>query len=156
MQQQIKSQAKKIEFKFNVNLRRALIWILILFLFLPGLIKFILGSTGVVKELPLSTAIAEIKSGKVEEVQIRGQELILLYPKDSSGNQILGMSRKEEGASFMDQLQKAGVDESKVKVEVVSQDFVNGLWNVMSLVLPIIGFGVLMFYLMILVGIIPL
>ena len=148
MQQQIKSQAKKIEFKFNVNLRRALIWILILFLFLPGLIKFILGSTGVVKELPLSTAIAEIKSGKVEEVQIRGQELILLYPKDSSGNQILGMSRKEEGASFMDQLQKAGVDESKVKVEVVSQDFVNGLWNVMSLVLPIIGFGVLMFYLM--------
>ncbi|KKT43346.1 MAG: ATP-dependent zinc metalloprotease FtsH [Candidatus Collierbacteria bacterium GW2011_GWA2_44_13] len=103
---------------------------------------------GAVKELPLSTAIAEIKAGKVEEVQIRGQELILLYPKDSSGNQILGMSRKEDGASFMDQLQKAGVDESKVRVDVVSQDFINGLWNIMSLVLPIIGFGVLMFYLM--------
>ncbi|HCQ30952.1 TPA: cell division protein FtsH [Candidatus Collierbacteria bacterium] len=148
MQQHPKIQTKKIEFKFNLNLRRLMIWILILFLFLPGLIKFVLGSTGAVKELPLSTAIAEIKAGKVEEVQIRGQELILLYPKDSSGNQILGMSRKEDGASFMDQLQKAGVDESKVRVDVVSQDFINGLWNIMSLVLPIIGFGVLMFYLM--------
>ena len=148
MQQHPKIQTKKIEFKFNLNLRRLMIWILILFLFLPGLIKFVLGSTGAVKELPLSTAIAEIKAGKVEEVQIRGQELILLYPKDSSGNQILGMSRKEDGASFMDQLQKAGVDESKVRVDVVSQDFINGLWNVMSLVLPIIGFGILMFYLM--------
>ncbi len=139
---------KKVEFKINLNLRRILIWLLIIFLFLPGLIKFILGSTGAVKELPLSTAIAEIKEGKVESVQIRGQELILLYPKDSSGVQVLGMSRKEDSSSFMDQLQKAGVDESKIKVEVVSQDFVNGLWNVMSLVLPIIGFGVLMFYIM--------
>lgn len=125
-----------------------MIWLLILFLFLPGLIKFILGSTGAVKELPLSTAIAEIKEGKVESVQIRGQELVLIYPKDENGLQVLGMSRKEDGASFMDQLQKAGVDESKIKVEVVSQDFINGFWNVMSLVLPIIGFGVLMFYIM--------
>lgn len=148
MQQQNKPQTKKVEFKLNLNPRRMLIWVLIIFLFLPSLIKFLLGSSGVVKELALSSAIAEIKQGKVESVQIRGQELILLYPKDADGNQIIGMSRKEDGASFMDQLQKAGVDESKIKVEVVSQDFVNGLWNVMSLVLPIVGFGILMFYMM--------
>lgn len=148
MPQQTKPQIKRMEFKINLNLRRVLIWILILFLFLPSLIKFLLGSTGVVKELPLSTAIAEIKSGKVESVQIRGQELILLYPKDAEGLQIIGTSRKEEGASFMDQLQKAGVDESKIKVEVVSQDFINSFWSVLSLVLPIVGFGLLMFYMM--------
>lgn len=148
MPQQTKPQIKRMEFKINFNLRRVLIWILILFLFLPSLIKFLLGSTGVVKELPLSTAIAEIKSGKVESVQIRGQELILLYPKDAEGLQIIGTSRKEEGASFMDQLQKAGVDESKIKVEVVSQDFINSFWSVLSLVLPIVGFGLLMFYMM--------
>lgn len=139
---------KKFEFKINFNLRRLLIWVLILFLFLPSIMKLILDSTGLVKELPLSTAIAEIKEGRVESVQIRGQELVLLYPKDADGNQVMGISRKEEGASFMDQLQKAGVDESKVKVEVVSQDFINAFWNVMSLVLPIIGFGILMYYLM--------
>lgn len=139
---------KKFELKINLNLRRMLIWILILFLFLPSILKLILGSSGLIKELPLSTAIAEIREGKVESVQIRGQDLILLYPKDADGNQVMGMSRKEDGASFMDQLQKAGIDESKVKVEVVSQDFINGFWSVMSLVLPIIGFGVLMFYIM--------
>lgn len=139
---------KKVEFKIHFNLRKILIWALIIFLFLPGLIKFILGSTGAVKELPLSTAIADIKAGKVETVEIRGQELVLTYPKDENGLQVIGMSRKEDGASFMDQLQKAGVDESKVKVEVVSQDLANAFWNVMSLVLPIIGFGVLMYYLM--------
>jgi cell division protease FtsH len=148
MQQRTKPQVKKVEFKLNLNPRRMLIWILIIFLFLPSLIKFLLGSTGMVKELPLSTAIAEIKEGKVESVQIRGQELILLYPKDAEGVQLVGTSRKEDGASFMDQLQKAGVDEGKVKVEVISQDLINSFWNVISLVLPIVGFGVLMFYLM--------
>src|SRR5258706_97070 len=58
------------------------------------------------------------------------------------------MSRKEEGASFVDQLQQAGIDESKVKVEVISQDFSKGFWNIMSLVLPIVGFGALMYFLM--------
>src|SRR5258706_4067389 len=71
-----------------------------------------------------------------------------MYPKDASGNQVLGMSRKEEGASFVDQLQQAGIDESKVKVEVISQDFSKGFWNIMSLVLPIVGFGALMYFLM--------
>ena len=148
MAKQTKPQTKKFEFRFNLNLRRVLMWILILFLFLPSLIKFWLGSAGVVKEIPLSTAIAEIKAGKVESVQIRGQELILLYPKELDGKQVIGMSRKEEGASFMDQLQKAGVDEGKIKLEVVSQDLINSFWNVMSLILPIVGFGLLMFYMM--------
>ncbi|KKT95593.1 MAG: ATP-dependent zinc metalloprotease FtsH [Candidatus Collierbacteria bacterium GW2011_GWA1_45_15] len=134
MAKQTKPQTKKFEFRFNLNLRRVLMWILILFLFLPSLIK--------------STAIAEIKAGKVESVQIRGQELILLYPKELDGKQVIGMSRKEEGASFMDQLQKAGVDEGKIKLEVVSQDLINSFWNVMSLILPIVGFGLLMFYMM--------
>src|SRR5258706_3585468 len=141
-------QTKKVEFKLNLNLRRILIWLLILFLFLPSLIKFFLDSTGSIKELPVSTAIAEIKSGKVESVQIRGDDLVLMDPKDASGNQVLGMSRKEEGASFVDQLQQAGIDESKVKAEVISHDFSQGFWNIMSLVLSIVGFGALMYFLM--------
>jgi len=145
---EVKKEVKKIEFKLNLNLRRAIIWILILMMFAPSILKFLLDSSGVVKELPVSTAIAEIKSGKVEEVQIRGDELILLYPKDTNGNVLMGTSRKEEGSSFIDQLQKAGVDENKVKIEVVSQEFGRAFWNVISLVLPIVGFGALMFFLM--------
>lgn len=141
-------ETKKVEFKLNLNLRKILIWLLILFLFVPYIINFILNSTGTVVDMPLSSAIADIKAGKVESVDIKGDDLMLIYPKDSSGKQVIGSSRKEEGASFMEELQKAGIDESKVKVTVDSQDFSKAFWNVMSLVLPILGFGVLMFFLM--------
>lgn len=123
-------------------------WFLILFLFVPYIVNFLLGSSGAVVEMPLSSAISEIKQGKVESVEIKGDELLLIYPKSADGKQVIGMSRKEEGSSFMDQLQKAGVDESKVRVSVTSQDFSKAFWSIVSLVLPIVGFGVLMFILM--------
>jgi len=141
-------EQKKIELKLNINLRRLLVWFLILFLFVPYIVNFLLGSSGIMTELPLSSAIAEIKQGKVESVEIKGDELLLVYPKDEQGKQVMGMSRKEEGASFMEELQRAGVDESKVKIIVTSQDFSKAFWNVLSIVLPIIGFGALMFFLM--------
>jgi len=141
-------ETKKVEFKLNLNIRRLLMWFLILFLFVPYIVNFILGTTGSVVEMPLSSAIAEIKQGKVESVEIKGEELILFYPKNNEGKQTVGMSRKEEGSSFMDQLQKAGVDESKIKVTVSSQDFSKAFWSIVSLVIPILGFGLLMFILM--------
>lgn len=144
----MKMETKKVEFKLNLNLRRILIWFLVLFLFVPYIVNYLLGSTGAVVNMPLSSAIAEIKQGKVESVEIKGDDLILVYPKDAAGKQVIGTSRKEEGSSFMDQLQKAGVDESKIKVTVSSQDFSKALWNILSLVLPILGFGLLMFFLM--------
>lgn len=141
-------ETKKVEFKLNINLRRILIWFLILFLFVPYIVNFLLDSSGALVEMPLSSAISDIKSGKVDSVEIKGDDLLLFYPKDSSGKQIIGTSRKEEGASFMDQLQKAGVDESKVKISVTSQDFSKAFWSIISLVFPILGFGFLMFILM--------
>jgi ATP-dependent Zn protease len=139
---------KKMEFRINLNLRRVLIWLLIIFLFVPSLITFLASASGTMKDMPLSTAISEIKAGKVESVKITGDDLMLLYPKDAQGNQTIGVSRKEEGASFMEELQRAGVDESKIKVEVVSQTWTKAFWNIVSIVLPIIGFGFLMFFLM--------
>lgn len=144
----MKMETKKVEFKLNLNLRRILIWFLVLFLFVPYIVNYLLGSTGAVVNMPLSSAIAEIKQEKVESVEIKGDDLILVYPKDAAGKQVIGTSRKEEGSSFMDQLQKAGVDESKVKITVSSQDFSKAFWNILSLVLPILGFGLLMFFLM--------
>jgi len=141
-------ETKKVEFKVNLNLKRLLIWFLIIFLFVPYVINYILGSTGAVVEMPLSSAISDVKSGKVESVEIKGDELVLVYPKDNEGKQVIGTSRKEEGASFMEELQRAGVDESKVKITVSSQDFSKAIWSVLSLVLPILGFGLLMFLLM--------
>lgn len=141
-------QAKKMEFKININFRRLLIWLFVLFMFLPGLVKFFLDGSGLVKNIGLSEVISEVKNGKVEKIQIRGNDILVYYPKDSNGAEVMAISRKEEGSSFMDQLQKAGIDESKVKVEAVSQDFGRAFWDVISLLLPIVGFGLLMMFMM--------
>lgn len=141
-------QAKKMEFKININFRRLLIWLFILFMFLPSLVKFFLDGSGLVKNISLSEVISEVKNGRVEKIQIRGNDILVYYPKDGNGAEVMAISRKEEGSSFMDQLQKAGVDESKVKVEAVSQDFGRAFWDVISLLLPIVGFGLLMMFMM--------
>lgn len=122
-------------------------WVLILFLFVPSIIKFLMSSSGLVKQLSISEVFSEIKQGKAEKIEIRGDDLMLFYNKEGEGEQMIGLSRKEEGSSFIDQLMNAGIDESKIKIEVVSQDFGKAFWNIASLVLPILGFGFLMFYL---------
>lgn len=141
-------QFKKVEFRVNLNFRRILIWLLIILFFVPSIISFLANATGVVKDLSLTEAISEIKSGKVESVRVTGDDIVLVYPSAEGGPESLGMTRKEEGSSFVEILQRAGVDENLVKVEVMSQDFSKAMWNVLSLVLPILGFGLLMFFLM--------
>ncbi|HLE49644.1 MAG TPA: ATP-dependent zinc metalloprotease FtsH [Patescibacteria group bacterium] len=142
-----KPQVKKYELKFNFSLRRLLIWVLILFLFLPEVIFLLTKNAGIVEEIPLTSAIGEIKTGNVEKVEIRGDEIALIYPEEN-GVPKIKLTRKEEGSSFVETLQRAEVDPGKVKVEVTSQTFSRILGGVVSLVLPIIAFGLLMIFLM--------
>ncbi len=141
-------EVKKYEFKLNLNFRRIVIWSLILFLFLPELIFLLTKNSGIVEEIPLTTAITEIKSGKVERVEIRGTEIALFYPTDNNNIPKIKLTRKEDTGSFIDILQKADVDPSKVKVEVSSMFFSQIIGGLVSLVLPILAFGLLMFFLM--------
>ncbi len=140
-------EVKKYEFKLNLNFRRIVIWALILFLFLPEVIFLLTKNSGIVEEIPLTNAITEIKSGKVEHVEIRGNEIALFYPSDNNIPKIK-LTRKEETGSFMEILQKAEVDPSKVRVEVSSMVFSQVIGGLVSLVLPILAFGLLMFFLM--------
>ncbi len=142
-----KPQVKKYELKFNFNLRRILIWALILFLFLPELIFLLTKNSGIVEEIPLTTAVTEIKEGKTQKVEVRGDEIALFYPDENNLPKIK-ISRKEEGSSFVDTLQNAGVDPATVKVEIASMAVSRTIAAVASLVLPIVGFGLLMFFLM--------
>lgn len=140
-----KNQVKKIEIKMRFNLRKALMWFLFLALFLPGIISFF-GGNGLLKEIPLSEGLRDIKEGKVEKVEIQGDELLFYYGGDEDWENIR-VTRKEEGSGFVEILQGAGIGEGEVKVEVKSQDFSNAVWNVLSLVLPIVLFGALMYFL---------
>src|SRR3989344_5699858 len=94
-------EIKKYELKFNFNLRRMLIWGLILFLFVPELVFLLTKNSGIVDEIPLTEAITEIKSGKVEKVEVRGNEVALFYPTENDIPKVR-LTRKEDSGSFMD------------------------------------------------------
>ena len=140
-----KKQVKRLELRFKFNPRRLLVWFLIIFLFLPSLLGFLGESSGLVDELALSEAIEEIKNNNVEKVEIRGDDLVLYYP-EVDGVPNLKLARKEEGTSFVELLQGAGIDENSVKVEVVSQTLSKAFWGMISLVAPILGFGLLLYF----------
>ena len=137
---------KKMEFRINFNPKRFVVWALILILFLPGLISMFSGSGGS-EEIPLSSAISDLKSGKADRAEIRGDDLVLYY-KGEDDKEVMKMSRKETGSSFMELVQKEGVDSGKVRVEVSSLLFTKMIVGVISLVAPILGFGLLMYFLM--------
>lgn len=138
-------KTKKIEVKMKFNLKRFLMWLLFLFLFLPGIVSFLGGGEGLLEEMSLSDGLRDIKEGRVEKVEIRGDELMFYYGGEEDLEKIK-LTRKEEGSSFVEILQGAGIENEAVKVEVKSQDFSNAIWSVLSLVLPIALFGGLMYF----------
>jgi len=122
-----------------------LVWFLVIFLFLPSLLGFLGESTGVIENIALSEVFEEIKNEKVEKVEIRGDDLVLYYP-EVDGVPGLKLAKKEKGTVFVELLRSAGVDESKVKIEVASHSLSKAFIGVMSLILPILGFGVLLYF----------
>src|SRR3989344_1824992 len=140
---------KKFEFRLNLNFKRLAIWLLIIFLFVPEIIAFFGKKSGVVAEIPLTEAVTEIKNGKVERVEVRGDEVALFYPiKGGSTDPVLKITRKEENSSFIEPLQREGVDSTKIKVEISSLAFTKILAGILSFALPILGFGLLMLFMM--------
>lgn len=136
----------KFEFKLDLNLRRVVTWLLILMLFLPGIVGFLNGGA-VPQDIPISQAIGDIKENKVQRVEIKGEEVFLYYQGDG-GQESVKIARNEPGASFLEVLQREGVDTGKANIEVSSQALSRALFGVISLVAPILGFGILMYFLM--------
>lgn len=140
---------KKFELKVNLNFKKLAIWLLIIFLFVPEIIAYFGKKSGVVAEIALTDALAEIKNGKVERVEVRGDEVALFYPiKEGSTDPVLKITRKEENSSFIETLQREGVDSTKIKVEISSLAFTKILAGILSFALPILGFGLLMLFMM--------
>ena len=67
---------RKVEMQFNFNLKRMLVWFLILLLFLPGLLRIWNDLTGM-EERTLSQLVDDVKNNKVEKIQVTGNKLLV-------------------------------------------------------------------------------
>jgi cell division protease FtsH len=135
-----KPQMKKIEFKFKFNLKRLLIWFLILMLFLPGIMSLWEGMTGV-ENVSLSQLMADIKEERVEEIEVVGNKLMVDY-KDSNETKVVV---KESDESLTATLKASEIDPSSVNIVVADQSGGQAWFELLSIILPVLIVGGIFF-----------
>lgn len=126
-----KKLVKKFELRLKIDPKKILLWVLIIFFgiyFLGSLLPL----SPVGEEIPLSQALNDIKDGKVEEIVVEEERIILKYPDKTL------ISTKEEGESMADLLEKAGVDPSSVKLRIKSLSPGRFLTTLLEIGVPIV------------------
>ena len=88
----VKSSKKKV-IKINLNrlISRTIIYIVILFLFLPSLLN-LLGLNQAREQISVSQMVRDVRDGQVKNIEVLGQELRLSYADGAQK-----VTRKEEG-----------------------------------------------------------
>ena len=125
---------KRVELKINLNkfFNKTLIYLIILFLFVPSL----LGAFGANKgreQITISQMITDIREEKVNKMEVYGQELRLTY-KDNSKK----VAKKEEGQQALQVLEASGIDLASIDTEIHDATFMQMLWELVINFLPII------------------
>lgn len=125
---------KRIELKINLNkfFNRTLIYLVILFLFVPSLLGAFNSGAGS-EQITMSQMVADIRGEKVSKMEVYGQELRLTY-KDNSKK----IAKKEEGQQALQVLNAAGIDLAAVDTQIHDATFMQMLWELVINFLPII------------------
>ena len=126
---------KRVEFKIKINIWRIALFFLFLTFFLPFLVTvFDLRKTET--NVDISQALSDIKEGKVKDVLVQNERLILNYEDGSTKTSI-----KEPTESFSDLLSKEKIEPSKVNYKVVDQSLSKSVMEVLAAVLPVVLFA---------------
>lgn len=137
-----KQSKKRVEVRMKINLWKVLIVTFLIIFFLPFLISiYELQSTDT--QVETSRALADVKEGRVEEVLIQDERLIMTY---NDGE--IKIATKEDGEKFADLLEKAGVDPTDVNYTVVDQSLTRTIGEIMGVVLPLLLMGAFFFFIM--------
>lgn len=124
---------KKRSFKFKIKNWKNIVVYSVIFLFFAFLLVGISeqGATGG-KKVPLSQAIEDVKKGKVTEIEVLENKLIL-HEKDE-----IFESSREPGSNVYTLFKDAGVPLDKTKVTINDRTTVNNWINIFGTILPIL------------------
>jgi cell division protease FtsH len=123
---------RRVELRFRLNLWRVAMFILMLLIFAPFFAS-LLDTQITGSQIELSAAIADVKEGKVENVEVEAERLTFIY-KDGTEK----ITTKEPNISFAELLDRSGVDASSVKYRVVDQTVAKAMGEVLGVLLPLI------------------
>ncbi len=136
----IPEMKKKIEFRIKINIWRVLLFFVFLTLFLPFILSLIeLGKTST--NVDISQALNDIKEGKIDEILVQNEKLVLNYADGTTR-----FSVKEPSESFSELLSREGIEPSKVKYKVVDQSLSKTVIDILATILPVILFAALFLF----------
>jgi cell division protease FtsH len=119
------------QFKIQLNFWKLVLTGLLILFFLPFFLS-LFGEEGLNQKVEISQALVDIKEEKVEKVEIENEKLILIY-KDGE----IKTSIKEQDQSFIDLLEKSGIDPTSVNYDVIDQSVAKAIGEILSILLPI-------------------
>lgn len=126
-----KKRVMQVELGFNINPRKAILWLLILLLFIPFLVSLVRGGDS--NKITLSQLLTDIHDQKVSQVEVDGPSLTAKY-KDGSAR----TSRKEDTQNFTDVLTQANIPVTSINVSVTDQMLGKTIVEILINVLPIL------------------
>lgn len=131
-----KRQSKKTKIlMFKVDLKKLLIWIFIVFMFIPGLVSFFSG--GLTDKITVSQAMQDVRDGKVQEAEVVGNTVIFQY----SETEFKTMA-KEEGDNFGEILERHELSADAVSYTVAGGGFLDNLGGILN----ILSFALMAFF----------
>ena len=138
-----KKEIRRFEFRINLNLKNILIWTLI-FIFGFSFLLSLGSDLQKEAEISLSSALADIKEGKVKEILVEGEKLTLVYKE---GDKVF-ITRKESGDKVSDVLKLADIDPTSINLKIKDQAF-SRLWiDVLGTIFPLILMGLFFYFIL--------
>lgn len=125
--------------KLKINLLKVGLVIFAIILIAPFFLAFFQNQIDN-SRVDLSTALQEIRDGKVDKVSVESDKLVFTY-KDGTTK----IATKEDNISFPDLLDKAKIDPSKVNYTVSDTTLTKIIGDVAGIILPLLLMGGLLF-----------
>ncbi len=137
-----KPPTKKFEIQVQFNMRNAMLWFLIILLFVPYMFSLLSGANA--NKLSISQLVNDVREEKVQKIKITGQEVDVEYKNGEKK-----ITRKEESQNLVEIFKASDIDPSKVDTEVVTPSFMSQfLGFFVNYILPALIVGGLILVLM--------
>ena len=131
------NKKKRVELKFKINLWRIAI-IALAFMFLAPFFFALFQNQIDNSRIELSQALSDIRSNKVQKVEVEEERLVLTY---QNGDEKVAV--KEANANFAELLDTSGIDPSEVNYTISDQTISRAVGEIIGIILPLIIMAVI-------------
>ncbi|PJE67266.1 hypothetical protein COU95_03270 [Candidatus Shapirobacteria bacterium CG10_big_fil_rev_8_21_14_0_10_40_9] len=137
-----KKAVRRFEFRLNLNPKNIIIWTLIAILGLSFFLSFLTSGPQTGEEIGLSAALSDIKDGKVKEVLVEGDKLVLTYKEENK----VAITYKESGDKISEVLTSAGIESTSINLKIKDQSL-SRIWvDILGTILPLALMAIFFFF----------